>query len=105
MSLKCLYTNVQSIYNKFYEFKSCILQHEPKIIVITETWCNETVIDSEIHLDNYRLYRNDRQTGCGGGVLLYIHCSLKFTPCAMINNFSIEDSCWELLSWFLMKHY
>ena len=89
-----MYTNAQSICNKFDEFKSCILQHSPKIVAITESWCNETVNDSEIHLDNYKTYRNDKQSGRGGGVLLYIHCSLNFTPCAEINNLKIEDSIW-----------
>ena len=81
----------QSICNKFDEFKSCILQHSLKIVAITEIWCNETVNESEIHLDNYKVYRNDKQSGRGGGILLYIHCSLNFTPCVKINNL---DSIW-----------
>ena len=94
MSFKCLYTNAQSICNKFDEFKSCILQYSPKIVAITESWCNETVNGSEIHLDNYKVYRNDKQSGRGGGVLLYIHCSLNFTPCAEMNKLEIKDSFW-----------
>ena len=94
LSLKCLYTNAQSICNKFDEFKSYILQHSPKIIAITESWCNESINDSEIHLDNYKVYRSDKQSGRGGGVLLYIHCSLNFTPCGNINNLGISDSFW-----------
>ena len=39
-------------------------------------------------------YRSDRETSRGGGVLLYIHCSLKFTPCAKMNSLGIEDSIW-----------
>ena len=43
LSFKCLYTNAQSICNKFDEFKSCIFHHHSKIIAITESWCNEAV--------------------------------------------------------------
>ena len=89
-----MYTNAQSICKKFDGFKSCILQHSPKIVAITKSWCNETVKDSEIHLVNYKTYRNDKQSGRGGDVLLYIHCSLNFTPCTEINNLKIEDSIW-----------
>jgi len=39
-------------------------------------------------------HRNDKQSGRGGGVLLYIHYSLNFTPCTEINNLKIEDSIW-----------
>jgi len=94
LSFPCLHTNAQSICNKFSELQSHVLQYSPKLVAITETWCNESVIDSEIHLDNYKLYRNDRKSGRGGGVLLYIHCSLFFTPCAALNEVGIEDSVW-----------
>ena len=94
MSFKCLYTNAQSICNKFDEFKSCIFHHHPKIIAITESWCNEAVSDSEISLVDYKIYRKDKQSGCGGGVLLYIHCSLNFTLCDYLNDLYIMDSLW-----------
>ena len=40
----------------------------------------------------YTLKQNvleSKQAGHGGGVLIQIHCSLNFTPCAMINNLGI----------------
>jgi len=33
-------------------FATSLMNLNLKIIAITETWCNEIVIDSEIHLDN-----------------------------------------------------
>ena len=80
-------TSLMNLNRAFFNMAS------PKIVAITETWCN--VSDSaEIHLDNYKVYRNDKQSGHGSGVLLYIHCSLNFTPCVKINNLEIEDSIW-----------
>ena len=35
-----------------------------------------------------------KQSGCGGGVLLYIHCSLNFTLCDYLNDLYIMDSLW-----------
>ena len=59
-----------------------------------QSYSSWTVANSEIHLDNYKLYRNDRKSGRGGGILLYIHCSLTFMPCVALNEFGIEDSMW-----------
>ena len=51
------------------------MYYSPKLVAITETWCNESVIDS---LDNYKLYRNDRKSGRGGDVLLYIQWNVDY---------------------------
>ena len=38
---------------------------------VNETWCDETIHDSEIELPGYNLLRRDRRRD-GGGVALYI---------------------------------
>ena len=43
------------------------------IFGITETWANENVLDSELQLDGYQMFRCDHSTGNkGGGVALYV---------------------------------
>ncbi|VDO93781.1 unnamed protein product [Schistosoma mattheei] len=40
-------------------------------ILITETWCSQAVSDLELNIQNYRLYRCDRETKREGGCIIY----------------------------------
>ena len=61
-------------------FKATVFDLQPDIIGVTESWVTDKIFDSELHLDNYRTFRCDRQTGNrGGGVLLYIKDDLNPT--------------------------
>ena len=66
------------------------------IIGITETWCNSTVLDSEVAIDGYQLYRFDKDSvsGKGGGVILYIHESFSAVECHEIQNHKFNTSVW-----------
>ena len=37
--------------------------------------------DSKLHLKGYNLFRADKKSNTGGGVLLYLHESLSATLC------------------------
>ena len=91
-------TNLQSIRNKFDEFKHIISQQKPKLIAVTESWCNDTTDGAEIFIPNYTVYRRDRKSRVGGGVLLYVHHSLPVTVAKNLNNLNIEESLWCLIS-------
>ena len=70
--------NARSIVNKVDLFKATVFDLQPNIIGVTESWVTDKIFDSELHLDNYRTFRCDRQTGNrGGGVLLYIKDDLN----------------------------
>ena len=71
--IKTIYINIRSICNKFDEFKLIVEELKPDIICITETWLNNTIIDNEIELINYCLYRKDREIRRGGGIAVYIN--------------------------------
>lgn len=53
--------------------------HSPSIVCLTETWLNDTVIDSEISPAGYALLRKDRRAGRGGGVAVLIKSNLEFS--------------------------
>jgi len=58
------------------------------MIFVTETWLNETILDSMFCPNLYRVIRCDRKNAWGGGVLLIYHNSLKiksFTPNIIVN--------------------
>ena len=65
--------NCQSITNKKGDLQSLIDTHNPDIICATETWLSKNHTDGEICmslLDQYDLFRKDRDSRQGGGVLI-----------------------------------
>ena len=66
------------------------------IICISETWLDNTIMDSDIDLPDYKIFRKDRNRH-GGGVAIYVHDSL---PVRKLNEFDInglELVCVELI--------
>ena len=45
-------------------------------IAICESWVKPFISDGQLHIDNYSIYRADRESSNNGGVLLYIHNSI-----------------------------
>ena len=64
--------NVRSLLNKMDELRS-VLQcaKRPVVFGISETWLNSSVLDNEVVIPTYDLYRRDRNSN-GGGVLVYV---------------------------------
>jgi hypothetical protein len=54
-------------------------QYYPKVFICrSETWLSSKTPDDEIKIENYTLYRHDRDSDCGyGGVCIYASNSLK----------------------------
>ena len=60
MPLKICLFNAQSLKSKFAHFSSFITEHEPDIVVVTETWFDNDIQDSEYTPDGYVSFRRDR---------------------------------------------
>ena len=45
---------------------------------LTESWLNSKIYSSEIHINDYKIIRCDRQHKKCGGIIAYIHKSLTF---------------------------
>ena len=58
--IKILNLNIQSLFYKVDEIKLMVLESDPDILGITETWLHDGIDNSEIHIPNYALCRNDR---------------------------------------------
>ena len=72
-SLKTLVINFQSMKNKLAEFRLMVSEEKPDIIIGTETWLNPNVKSTELNLDEFDIYRKDREDNKGwGGVILAI---------------------------------
>ena len=55
--------------NKKSELNIMVLDSDPQIIGITESWANKDITDAELGLEGYVMFRKDRIGIRGGGVL------------------------------------
>lgn len=73
-----------------------LLQHDPHIAVVTETWLRSYVSDDHVFPPGYNIYRKDRESR-GGGVAVLIKKSIE---AVFINNVSdLECTCLKLSCW------
>ena len=72
-----MYFNCQSIVPKFDELVCLCLANKPSIVCLTETWLCSDILDSELHIPNYSIVRQDRNRH-GGGVAIYVNNALSF---------------------------
>ena len=75
--LKCVCLNARSIVNKKSELDIMVADIDPRVIGITESRANEDIVDAELALPGYVMFRKDRQVRRGGGVILYIKESIQ----------------------------
>lgn len=68
--------NTRSLYPKMHEVRHMMLTTNIDILVITETWLDDT-INREVEVEGYTIARNDRNRH-GGGVLIYIKDGLEY---------------------------
>jgi len=95
--LKCFYTNARSIVNKFEQFETYVHDLNPDIIGITESWTASHIFDSELTIDGYDLFRQDRPVDRdGGGVLLYVRSTLHAVQCNLSSKFPEQVWCYVL---------
>jgi hypothetical protein len=76
-TVRVLYTNAQSIFNKLDKLTATTAEDEPDIILLTETWCGPHITNAELTIAGYQLEtdlrrdRADTAAGIGGGLLVY----------------------------------
>ena len=76
--------NVNSIRHKFSELQHILQGHFVDILGIAETKIDGTFFDGQFQVDNYKLYRQDRNNR-GGGIMMYINDN---TPHRLLKQFS-----------------
>ena len=74
--LSIFYFNARSLFPKLDELKLLCVTHSPDIVCITETWLSSDILDSELNLHNYLLFRLDRNRH-GGGIAMLVKSSLS----------------------------
>ena len=101
-SFTALSLNVQSLNNIYNFLKLESLLHsinvQPSILAITETWLKENQTGPHTNLCNYTFVSNSRSQSRGGGIGLYINCSLNFS---MRSDLTIMHE--KILNHYLLK--
>jgi hypothetical protein len=70
-----LFVNARGFISKIDILKTYIYEMELDIIGVAETFLNDDVVQAEINIEGYKIYRKDRcnfKKGKAGGVMLYI---------------------------------
>lgn len=83
--LTLINVNARSVLNKTEALESLLVDYEPDIVAITETWLSPAIFDHEIAPPNYTIIRKDRPSR-GGGVALLIKNCLRFVLLPEVNN-------------------
>ena len=80
--LTIIHLNARSLLCHFDDIASLVSKYRPEVLALSETWLDTSVIDSEINLPNYCLFRCDRSRS-GGGVAVYCadHLSCSVLTC------------------------
>ena len=63
--------NVNGLRNKFIEIHSLLCKESLNVLGLCETKIDDSFPDAQFHIENYQLYRKDRNSR-GGGLLLYV---------------------------------
>jgi len=89
-----MYIKVRSVVHKLDLLQATIAAYEPDIIGITESWTTDKILDSELSMPGYDLFRCDRPSkNMGGGVLLYIREELQATDFKTVTAFPEQVWC------------
>ena len=76
--------------NKLHELKIAIELYNVNVVCITETHLTHQILDCEILLENFRVFRQDRKNGKkGGGSCIFVH---KTIDAQCLENFDAPDT-------------
>lgn len=93
--LNICHLNVQSLiarsFSKFQELKLNFSDSKVDVICFTETWLNNTINNTTLNINGYRLIRNDRNRH-GGGICVYLKNNLSYKVVSMSPS-SSPDFC------------
>jgi hypothetical protein len=93
-ALKVLFTNAQSLPSKINELEVLVIDTEPVIVFICETWCNTDIPNASLNINGYkfqtdlRIDRADTAHGVGGGLAVYTKNGLEILVCDQVHQFN-----------------
>ena len=67
-----------------------VSEEKALVLGLSETWLTPEILDTEIHIEDFSLYRADRKSRQGGGVALYIREGVTSVPFIQFSNSVVE---------------
>ena len=67
------------------------------VVALTETWLSDNILDTEVSIPGYTLFRNDRTTKRGGGVAVAVKDSLNVVRRNDLESANVESVLIEIL--------
>ena len=67
---------------------------DPNVIGITESWGNKYIVDAELALTGYVMFRKDILERRGGGVILYIKEFIQAYEITLKSEANCEEAIW-----------
>ena len=98
--LSIIHSNCQSAMNKKCEVVNLVDAQKPHILALTEFGASETIMDSELGIEGYTLYRSNHSDGSGGpgkGAALYVKNTLNHSAAPEIDNLDFDCSAWSII--------
>ena len=77
VGLRISHLNIRSLYNKLDEIRYIVIESDIDILCMSETWLDDSIQNSELHIPGYVIERHDRNR-TGGGVIIYIKDSIIY---------------------------
>ena len=75
------------MHNKVFYLQALLLMDSFHIVAITETWLDSNFGDHELLVDGFNIFRKDRESQRGGGVLLAV---INHLPCSRRSDLEVE---------------
>lgn len=91
--LKVMHLNVRSLVPKMDFVRLWAINANVDVFALSETWLKKSVLDNDVAINGYNVFRADRKSK-GGGVVLYVRSSYHVT---LLNSMSVAKS-FELLA-------
>ena len=81
VTFSCL--NIRSLTRHIDSIKSMLSRSKVDCLILNETFLNNSILDPELEIPDYKIYRFDRTAtsgkSCGDGVLAYVHTKYDFS--------------------------
>lgn len=100
--LKCLYTNIDCVSNKWTELETLIYIQQPDLIGVTELFSKsqESVNLSAYSLEGFQQFVNPRfcDNNYSRGTMLFIKDEIEVSLYDRLNDFSCKEACWCIIN-------
>ena len=100
------HANVRSLTAHYEEVTALIETHKPELVCLSETWLTDSVLDSYLVFNGYKLHRQDRTvprksntTVRGGGVAILSSVGLKTERLNIKSTDPATDSLWLMVTY------